>query len=154
MEKSISFVYKSLKLNELNGAQLRLIDACKSAVVGSYAPYSNFNVGAAVLLENDVIVTGANQENVAYPSGMCAERVAMFAANAGYPDSAPIALAIAASQDGIFTEKPVTPCGSCRQVLIESEKRFGRPIQILLYGTEEILLIDNVADLLPLSFEF
>lgn len=154
MDKSFSFIYKSLKSNELSNVQLRLIDACKNAVRGSYAPYSNFNVGAAVLLENDIIVTGANQENVAYPSGMCAERIAMFAANAGYPDSAPIALAIAACKNGIFTDKPVTPCGACRQVLIESEKRFGRSIQILLYGTEEIILIDNVADLLPLSFEF
>lgn len=154
MDKSFSFIYKSLKLNELSNVQLRLIDACKNAVRGSYAPYSNFNVGAAVLLENDIIVTGANQENVAYPSGMCAERIAMFAANAGYPDSAPIALSIAACKNGIFTDKPVTPCGACRQVLIESEKRFGRSIQILLYGTEEIILIDNVADLLPLSFEF
>lgn len=154
MDKTFSFVYKSLKLNELNDAQLRLINACKNAISSSYAPYSNFNVGAAVLLENDIIVTGANQENVAYPSGMCAERVAMFAANAGYPNSAPIALAIAACQNGVFTEKPVTPCGACRQVLIESEKRFGHSIQVLLYGTDEIILIDSVADLLPLSFEF
>ena len=151
---NIEFEYYSLSFNELNITQQKLVEAAKSATSHSYSPYSHFSVGAAVLLDNDVIVSGSNQENIAYPSGLCAERTAMFSANSQYPDSAPVALAIAAYENGSFKEQPITPCGACRQVLIESEQRFNHPIEVILYGEKQTLLIKNVSSLLPLSFDF
>lgn len=146
--------YYSLSFSELNPTQQKLVEEAKSATSRSYSPYSHFSVGAAVLLDNDAIVSGSNQENIAYPSGLCAERTAMFSANSQYPDSAPVAIAIAAFNNGAFTEQPITPCGACRQVLIESEQRFHRPIEVLLYGEKQILLVKNISSLLPLSFDF
>lgn len=119
----------------------------------SYAPYSNFNVGAAVLLENKEIICGSNQENAAYPSGLCAERVAMFYANSKYPDIPIEAIAIVASQKSILSEIPAAPCGSCRQALLETENRFKKPITIYLVGKKKITKVDNVHDLLPISFD-
>ena len=146
--------YYSLSFSELNPTQQKLVEVAKSATSRSYSPYSHFSVGAAVLLDNDAIVSGSNQENIAYPSGLCAERTAMFSANSQYPDSAPVAIAIAAFNNGAFTEQPITPCGACRQVLIESEQRFHHPIEVILYGEKQILLIKNISSLLPLSFDF
>lgn len=146
--------YYSLSFSELNPTQQKLVEVAKSATSRSYSPYSHFSVGAAVMLDNDAIVSGSNQENIAYPSGLCAERTAMFSANSQYPDSAPVAIAIAAFNNGAFTEQPITPCGACRQVLIESEQRFHRPIEVLLYGEKQILLVKNISSLLPLSFDF
>ena len=123
------------------------------AMVSSYAPYSNFNVGAAVRMSNGEIVTGSNQENAASPSGLCAERVTMFYANSRYPNVAPKALAIATFVDGDFLEEPITPCGACRQVLLEREVRYGVNIDVLLYGKKGIYKISSVKDLLPLSFD-
>ncbi|GHV11716.1 cytidine deaminase [Bacteroidia bacterium] len=139
--------YNDLQLSEKN-----LVDAAKEAVARAYAPYSHFQVGAAVLLANGEIVTGNNQENVAYPSGLCAERTALFYANSQYPDAAVDAIAIAACTEGDFLEKPITPCGGCRQVILEAQNRYQHPIRIILYGTKEIYLIDKITDLLPLSF--
>ena len=125
----------------------------KQATQQSYAPYSQFHVGAAALLDDDTIVTGTNQENVAYPSGMCAERTALFYAGSAYPDKAVVALAIAAYTKGEFTSTPIVPCGACRQVMLEVEQRHRCPIRILLYGTEGIYLIEGGAsELLPLTF--
>lgn len=146
--------YYSLSFSELNPTQQKLVEVAKSATSRSYSPYSHFSVGAAVLLDNDAIVSGSNQENIAYPSGLCAERTAMFSANSQYPDSAPVAIAIAAFNNGAFTEQPITPCGACRQVLIESEQRFHHQIEVLLYGEKQILLVKNISSLLPLSFDF
>ena len=137
---------------ELSDSDKRLIEAAKEATKRSYAPYSRFNVGAAVLLEDGTIVTGANQENAAYPSGLCAERTALFHAGSQYPDKAVTALAIAASNSEGFTELPITPCGACRQVLMETEMRYKRPIRVLMYGTAFIYEILGTKDLLPLSF--
>lgn len=153
-KNSIACEFYSLSFSELSNSQQRLVEAAKIATNRSYSPYSHFSVGAAVLLDNDVVITGTNQENVAYPSGLCAERTAMFYANSQYPDSAPVAIAIAAFTDGHFTENPITPCGSCRQVLVESEKRFKRPVEIILYGDKHIILVKDVSAMLPLSFEF
>jgi len=138
---------------ELDPSNQNLINKAKEEVSKAYAPYSGFQVGAAVELENGLIFTGNNQENSAYPSGLCAERVAMFYANSQYPDVAVKSIAIAAYTNGQFLEYPVTPCGSCRQVLLETEMRYDKPINILLYGIKEVFLIDNVRQLLPLCFE-
>jgi len=139
--------------DELDKAKQKLINKAKEQVEKAYAPYSEFHVGAAVELENGEIFAGSNQENSAYPSGLCAERVAMFYANAQYPEVPVKTIAIAAFTNGNFLSTPVTPCGSCRQVLLETEMRFEKDITILLYGTEEIYLIENVRQLLPLCFE-
>lgn len=102
----------------------------------SYSPYSHFAVGAALLLENGNEVMGANQENAAYPSGLCAERSAIFAAQSQWPDQAITTLAIAARTGGGLVREPIVPCGACRQVILEIEARYKRPVRILLHGTE------------------
>ncbi len=137
----------------LSGEEQKLIQAARKAAEDAYAPYSGFHVGAAVLLENGEVLSGNNQENAAYPDGLCAERVALFAANASFPDQAIRSLAIAARLKGDFLDQPVHPCGSCRQALLESENRFGQPIRILMYGKESIHIAASVRDLLPLSFD-
>ena len=137
---------------ELNEEDRRLIDAAKAATTHSYAPYSHFSVGAAALLDNGIIVSGSNQENAAYPSGTCAERTTLFYANSEYPDQAVKALAIAARNEEDFVNEPIPPCGACRQVLLETEQRFGHPMRILLFGKEHIFVMEGVRNLLPLSF--
>lgn len=139
--------------SELPSAYQHLIDEAKEQTKFSYAPYSHFNVGAAVLLKNGNIIGGNNQENIAYPSGLCAERVAIFAANAQFTNQTITAIAIAAFTEGDFTLNPISPCGACRQVLAESETRFQQNIDILLYGEKEIYLIKKAALLLPISFK-
>lgn len=141
------------KEDELSATDLALVEAAKQATYNSYAPYSHFRVGAAILLENGLTIPGCNQENAAFPSGLCAERTALFAAGAQYPDQPVLALAIAARNEaGEFLEDPVSPCGSCRQVIIETETRFQKPVKILLYGTKHTYVIDSIRDLMPLSF--
>lgn len=130
----------------------KLIKKAKFATNDAYAPYSGFHVGAAVLLTDGNIITGNNQENAAYPSGLCAERVAIFAANAQYPKIAVEAIAVAAFHDGDYTEMPCCPCGSCRQTLTEVENRFGHPIRVIMYGKEKIYEVASARDLLPISF--
>ena len=124
----------------------------KEAVKSSYSPYSHFAVGAAVLLANGVVVMGSNQENGAYPSGLCAERVALFYAGAAFPGIAVKAIAIAAQYEGKPTDEPVSPCGGCRQVMMETRRMGGAPIQLLMVGEEKIVLVEDVAFLLPLAF--
>ena len=149
-----------LKLNirecepdELNAAEQQLIDMAIDATTRSYARYSHFHVGAAVELANGVRIIGCNQENAAFPAGICAERSAIFAAGAQYPDTPITTLAIAARDtSGELTEEPVSPCGTCRQVVIETETRFSRPVRILLYGRSRIYVVDGIRNLMPLSF--
>ncbi len=129
-----------------------LVEKAKSATQKAYAPYSKFNVGAAVLLKNNEVVLGNNQENAAYPSGTCAERTAIFYANAKYPDVPVDKIAIASFTNDDFTDDPITPCGSCRQVLCETEVRFGTPITVVLYGKKKTYVVENVSSLMPLSF--
>ncbi len=138
--------------DELTAIEQTLIDAAEKACHKAYAPYSEFNVGAAVLLENGEIITGSNQENAAYPSGLCAERTAIFYANAQYPDSPVQSIAIIAKNKNGVLENPVAPCGACRQVLLETELRFKKPYDILLVGQSSIQKIKSSKDLLPLSF--
>lgn len=141
--------------DELSVQDKELVDAARKATANSYAVYSGFNVGAAVRLAGGVVVTGTNQENVAYPSGLCAERTTLFWANSQHPDKAVEALAIAARTSQGEQERPITPCGACRQVMLETEKRFNTPMRIILYGAKECYVIeDGVQTLLPLSFDF
>ena len=139
--------------NELSDADRLLMDAGCEATQRSYAPYSHFSVGAAARLANGTVVTGTNQENAAYPSGLCAERTTLFYANSQYPDQAVETLAIAARTEQDFLDTPIPPCGACRQVLLETEKRFGKPMLILLYSKSDIYIMEGVSALLPLSFD-
>lgn len=140
------------QMDELSDEEQELVDAAIAATHNSYARYSHFCVGAAVRLQNGLIVIGANQENAAFPSGLCAERTAIFAAQAQHPDQPITTLAIAARNENGLMKKPVTPCGSCRQVILEIEDRYQQPVRILLYGTDGIYRIRSVQDLLPLCF--
>jgi cytidine deaminase len=139
-------------ISELSVNEQKLLQEARRITSMAYAPYSGFHVGAAVLLENGMIITGNNQENSAYPSGLCAERVALFYANANYPDSEVKTIAISAAKNGVLVNEPVKPCGGCRQALAEVEVRFETPIRIILDGQDSILVLNGVESLLPLSF--
>lgn len=139
---------------ELMPEDKEVVDAARAATANSYAVYSKFNVGAAVRLEGGVIVKGSNQENAAYPSGLCAERTTLFWANSQYPDRAVLTLAIAARTENGELAMPIPPCGACRQVILETEKRYNRTIRIILYGTRECYVVeDGIKALLPLTFD-
>ncbi len=149
---SIIEEYASAK--ELSNADRELLNEAKAAGVNAYAPYSAFHVGAALRMQNGTIVTGNNQENVAYPSGLCAERVAIFHAGATYPEMSVSAIAITCSSKQFSVTRPLSPCGACRQVISEHERRFGNDIRIILAGeTGAIYIVKSMKDLLPLSFE-
>lgn len=148
----INISIQSYQLNELSPQDQELVQAAIKATHNAYANYSRFYVGAALRLENGKIVIGANQENAAFPSGLCAERTAVFAAQANYPDSPIETLAIVARNEKGVLPNPITPCGACRQVILEIEDRYKKPIKILLYGTQKIYCVRSVKDLLPLSF--
>lgn len=151
---NIQIAIKIYEYKELSMADRELIDAACEATGRSYAPYSHFSVGAAARLANNMIITGTNQENAAYPSGLCAERTTLFYANSQYPDQAVNTLAIAARNErGEFLEDPIPPCGACRQVMLETEKRFKKSMRILLFGKNGIYELKNVGALLPLSFD-
>ena len=139
-------------LEELEPKDRELCEAAEKALTGSYAPYSKFNVGAAVRLADGSIVTGANQENAAYPSGLCAERTAMFSAHANHPGTPMTAIAITAAQNGKLNEDITAPCGACRQVMAEYQKVSGRKWTILLYGKKKIIKLSQVDDILPFIF--
>lgn len=153
IHKIIETKFSILSYEELSVEEKNIVEKSKEQVSKAYAPYSNFHVGATVLLENSEIFSGSNQENAAYPLGLCAERVAMFYANAQYPNVPVKMLAIAAHTNGKFMETPITPCGACRQALLETEVRFDQDITVLLYGSEGIYKLENIKSLMPLSFE-
>lgn len=150
IEMKINVQY--LQLDELPKDEQELVAAAIKATDNSNAKYSHFRVGAALLLTDGSVVIGANQENAVFPLGLCAERTAIFAAQAQRPDMSMSKLAIAARNDAGLVRNPVTPCGSCRQVILEMEERYGQPIRILLYGTDGVYAVDTVRDLLPLCF--
>lgn len=140
--------------DELNDSDSKLLAASEKSLNSAYAPYSNYRVGAAVLLDNGKIILGSNQENVAYPSGLCAERVALFYASSQYPGSQVRAISISAKADHFEITEPVTPCGSCRQVIAEYEKKNSHPIRIIMKGEKgKILVTDGISNLLPLMFK-
>lgn len=141
------------QMDELTPEERSLIEQAIEGTNRSYSPYSLFHVGAALKLQNGVTFIGCNQENAAFPSGICAERSAIFAAGAQYPDQPVMMLAIAArNEKGELQDEPVSPCGPCRQVIIETETRFKQPVRILLYGKKHIFIVDGIRQLMPLSF--
>lgn len=141
-----------LQESELSQEETKLITSAKEATNNSYSPYSHFQVGAALLLEDNDIITGSNQENASYPVGCCAERTALFWAKANRPNCNIKAIAIAAKHINDFTPSPISPCGMCRQALIEVEQQQKHFIKVLLYSKEGIYRADSIASLLPLTF--
>ncbi|MGQ8336354.1 cytidine deaminase [Sunxiuqinia sp. A32] len=139
-------------LSELTPEDQVLVKAAREIANDAYAPYSKFKVGASILLENGKIISGNNQENAASPSGLCAERVALFYANSQFPDSKVKTIAISAINGSKPTTKAISPCGACRQVLVETENRYQHPIKIILDGSRKIHVLNSTNDLLPLSF--
>jgi cytidine deaminase len=138
-------------INELAKADADLLLTAREVTANAYAPYSNFKVSAVALLNNGKVVTGTNQENASYPVTICAERVLLSAISSIYPNE-PIQK-IAISYDNKVSNKPISPCGVCRQTLAEYEERTKQPIEIILGGMEgEIFVIPSISDLLPLSF--
>lgn len=153
-EKEINIrFHEYTSLDELDKADRELAEAAIDAMKGSYAPYSHFNVGAAVRMSNGVIVKGANQENAAFPSGLCAERTAMFSAGASWPDKAMVSIALAGGVMGRLAKSPATPCGACRQVMAQYQTKGGRPMSVIMVGDGLILKFDRVDDILPLIFD-
>lgn len=151
---TISVPVKALENDELNNNDATLVAKAREATSRAYAPYSKFHVGAAIYLDNGEIITGANQENAAYPSGTCAERTACYYAHATYPDAAFDTIAIAATgTDGKEVEHPIPPCGACRQALVEYETLAGHPVRVLLAGRDVVYELPSVKSLLPLTFD-
>ncbi|MDR2774934.1 MAG: cytidine deaminase [Tannerella sp.] len=150
-ENEMEIVIKMQKTRELSPEDNRLRISAVRAAKRAYAPYSRYNVGAAVLLEDGTIIEGNNQENIAYPSGLCAERVALFYAGASHPAIPVVSIAIVAVKDGEVRES-VSPCGACRQALLETEQRYGKPVRVLMCGRDEVVVVFSAKDLLPLSF--
>ena len=152
--KEIKIAYQEFEtLDQLDSQDRKLADAAIAAIATSYAPYSNFNVGAAVLLDNGEIIQGSNQENAAYPSGICAERTALFYAGASRPDKAVVKIAIAAGQHGELVASPVTPCGACRQVMAQYQAKGGKPMEVILIGSAKIWKFAKINDILPFIFD-
>jgi cytidine deaminase len=140
-------------LDELPEEDRNLIAQARQSVMSAYAPYSRFNVGAAVLLENGKLMLGNNQENASYPIGLCAERVAVFAAAANYPGIKIKAIAITALSNQFLIDKPITPCGACRQAIAEYEHRYQNPIRLIMVGeTGKVLVADSIKHFLPYQF--
>ncbi len=153
-KKRLTIDYEEFaSVEEMTAEDRMLVAKALEAQKGSYSPYSHFQVGAALLLADGTVVMGANQENAAYPSGLCAERTALFAAGANYPDVPLECLAIAGSDHGVLCESPASPCGACRQVMAEYQKKFGKPLKIILVGSKRIRKFYQVDDLLPFIFD-
>jgi cytidine deaminase len=151
--KKISFSYVEYENpEELGPEDLELVKAARNSAINAYAPYSRFRVGAAVRLESGLIVCGANVENAAFPSGICAERSALSNSVSNHYNDKPVTLAIASITDEGLTEDPPSPCGSCRQVIAEEEVRTGKRIRIILSGKSITRVIESVSDLLPMQF--
>jgi cytidine deaminase len=150
-QETIYELYNSIE--ELKSEDKNLLKEAMNAAGSAYAPYSHFNVGAAVLLENGVIVKGSNQENAAYPSGLCAERVALFSSGAQYPDITIKSIAVTAFIESSKNAHPVSPCGDCRQVMAEYEHRYHKNIRLIMVTDGgKIIVLDSVKLLLPFMF--
>ena len=149
----IKAIITEYQIEELSEEDRQLIELAIEATNRSYAPYSHFCVGAAVLLNNGATLIGCNQENASYPVGLCAERTALFSAGVQYPDVPVKSMAIVArNTEGVLLDEPISPCGMCRQAVIETETRFKQPVRILLYGHKKIYAVDSIKTLMPLSF--
>ena len=154
MEKKLTLTYTQVDdWNKLDENDRQLVESAYLAMDNAYAPYSNFRVGAALLMEDGTVIKGSNQENIAYPSGLCAERVALFHAGANYPDKKVDTLCIVAKGDLVDVETILSPCGGCRQVMVETEKRQEQPYRVILVSQNNATIIfSSAASLLPLSF--
>ena len=153
-EKKIQLSFITAHLSELSEHEQQLVANAKLALKTAYAPYSGFLVGASVLLENGEIINGSNQENVAYPSGLCAERVALFYAGAKYPDVKVKTIAVSVLSKNFEVKDVVSPCGACRQVMAEYEEKQEEAIKVILHSpTDEVLIANTVEDLLPFMFK-
>ena len=152
--KTFTITYEKFSnLKELSEIDQLLCLQAKGALATSHSPYSKFKVGTAIALADGKVVLGSNQENVAYPSGLCAERVALFAIGVNHPNAVVSSMAITAQTDNFIIENPITSCGACLQVMIEIEKRQNSPIEILFYCIDgEILKVKSVKSLLPFGF--
>ncbi len=151
MEKSI--LYQKYAINELPVEFEKIIAHAKNATHNSYAPYSHFYVGAALLLDDDTILEGSNQENASYPIGLCAERIALAAKASLAPDKKIKAIAISVRKEEGFLKEACAPCGICRQSIFESENQQCQDIKVILYGEDEILIFKSIKDLLPFHFD-
>jgi cytidine deaminase len=153
MKKEITLTYDELTYYDLTETEAALVAEAREATERSYAPYSKFRVGAAILLDSGVTVVGSNQENAAFPSGICAERSACYYAHARYPEARFTMIAIAArGTDGEFVADPVAPCGACRQALLEYETLAGAPVVVILVGRDRLYRLPSVASTLPFAF--
>ena len=153
-EKKIELSFITAHFSELSEQEQQLVANAKSSLKTAYAPYSGFLVGASVLLENGEIINGSNQENVAYPSGLCAERVALFYAGARYPDVKVKKIAVSVHSKNFEVTEVVSPCGACRQVMAEYEEKQEEAIKVILHSpTDEVLIANTVEDLLPFMFK-
>lgn len=150
-KKSIFYEYESPE--QLTKSEEELVREAEKAAKNAYAPYSKFKVGAALILENNQIIQGNNQENAAYPSGLCAERIAVFYANSKYPEVAIKQLAITAFRGDELVDLPISPCGSCLQVLLETQRRHNTPVEIILSARKKIYKAENVEQFLPMNFD-
>lgn len=140
-------------LQSLESSDILLFEAALKATGHAYAPYSKFRVGAAVRLGNGQILSGSNQENASYPAGICAERVVLSSASASFPGIAIASLALTYVNERAASDRPISPCGICRQTLVEYEQRFGQPIRLILGGISgEIFIVNRATDLLPFAF--
>ena len=153
-EKKIEISFISANLSELSAEEQQLVSSAKLAFKTAYAPYSGFLVGASVLLANGEVISGSNQENVAYPSGLCAERVALFYAGAKYPDIKINTIAVSIFSQKFKEVDVISPCGACRQVMAEYEDKQEQPIKVILHSpTDEVLIANTVESLLPYMFK-
>jgi cytidine deaminase len=151
--KRESIVKKYRSANELSAADRQLLLQAKEAVATSYAPYSKFHVGCALILENGVVVKGSNQENIAYPSGLCAERVAIFHAGATYPDVPVVSMAVTVKAENYEVKDPVMSCGACLQSMSEYEMKFQKPMRVILQGeTGDIYVAEGLQTFMPFRF--
>ena len=151
-KNTVEIVYDELIFDELPADQRELVDRAMAATDNSNAKYSGFHVGAAIRLADGRVMIGANQENAAFSLCICAERSAIFAAQANYPDQSINAIAIAARNADGFVPSPVTPCGSCRQVMVEMEDRYKNNMTVLLCGKDKVFRLKSAKYLLPLGF--
>ncbi len=155
MKKTCEITYAEIPLGELADTDLVLVNKAVDALSGSHSPYSHFCVGAAVLLENGKILCGSNQENVSFPCTTCAERSALDYARSMFPDVSVDAIAVVARKSGSDSlEDFISPCGLCRQVLVETERRQGAHVRVILAGRQNAVIFDAAKDLLPVAFGF
>tara|TARA_B100001758_G_C18381128_1_gene597271 strand:+ start:1325 stop:1813 length:489 start_codon:yes stop_codon:yes gene_type:complete len=153
-EKRIELNFNLACLSELDIQDIELIKNAKEAFSTAYAPYSGFLVGASVLLENGEMINGSNQENVAFPSGLCAERVAIFYAGAKFPDIKIKTIAVSVFSKSFEVTDIISPCGACRQVIAEYEEKQQNSIKVLLHSpNDQVLIVNKVQDLLPFMFK-